>query len=204
MMTQPSMFAQFVWGNWQVLLWTANAAWWLSELWIFARDFRRARGRDADRSSRLIIVLAVAASMVAALWCAGRFTFATLPNGEVGALRFAAGIIMMWLGIALRIGAVVTLGAMFRTTVMLQDDHRLVTRGLYSRLRNPSYTGALITVTGQGLTMGNWLALLVCVGGVLAALAWRIHVEEQALRDRFGESFEAYVKRSWAILPPLW
>ena len=203
-MSQSSIFAQAVWGHWQALLWTSNAAWTLSELWIFARDLRAVRGQDADRSTRLLILLAIAVSIGTAIWCVDRFPFARLPDGEIGAVRFASGLALMWLGIALRLWAVVTLGALFRTRVVLQEDHQLVTRGVYARLRNPSYTGVLITVFGQGLTLGNWLALLICVGGVLAALAWRIHVEEQALRGRFGDAYEAYARRSWALLPPIW
>ena len=202
-MTQ-SIFAPWFWAHWQVLLWTSNAGWWLSELWIFARDLRRAKGARADRSSLLIILAAVAVSVAAAMWCADHAAFARLPDGEIGAARFATGLALMWIGIGLRQWAVATLGAMFRITVMVQDDHRLITRGVYSRLRNPSYTGALITVIGQGLTLGNWLALAVLVGGVLAALAWRMHVEAHALRGRFGADYDAYVRRSWAILPPIW
>ena len=199
-----AIWAQALWDHWQTLLWAANAAWMLSETWIFARDLRGARGVDADRGSRLLILLAVAVSVVAAQVCVTRYPFARLLDGEIGAARFGAGLALMGFGIGLRLWAVITLGAMFRTKVMLQDDHRLVTRGVYRRLRNPSYTGALITVIGQGLTFGNWLALLVLVTGVFAALAWRIHVEERALRGRFGEAYEAYVRRSWAILPPIW
>jgi protein-S-isoprenylcysteine O-methyltransferase len=62
----------------------------------------------------------------------------------------------------------------------------------------------MITVVGQGLIMGNWLALLVLVGGVLAALAWRIEVESRALREHFGPSYEAYAKHSWALIPWVW
>jgi protein-S-isoprenylcysteine O-methyltransferase len=199
-----AIWARALWDHWQTLLWVANAAWMLSELWIFARDLRRAQGVDADRGSRLLILLAVGASVVAAQLCVTRYAFARLPDGEIGAARFATGLALMWIGISLRLWAVVTLGAMFRTKVMLQEDHRLVTRGVYSRLRNPSYTGVLLTVIGQGLTFGNWLALLVLVGGVFAALAWRIHVEERALRSRFGADYDAYARRSWAILPPIW
>ncbi|HEY2177086.1 MAG TPA: isoprenylcysteine carboxylmethyltransferase family protein, partial [Caulobacteraceae bacterium] len=127
-----------------------------------------------------------------------------LPDGDIGAVRFAAGIALMWLGIGLRQWSVATLGRFFRITVVVQEDHKLVTAGPYRWLRNPSYSGVMLTVLGQGLTFGNWVALLVLVGGVLAALAWRIAVEARALRGHFGPAYEAWAKKSWALIPWVW
>jgi len=175
-----------------------------SEAWIFARDWRSVRGTSQDRFSLPVIVGAVIVSVAAAIWCTNHLAFARLPDGDLGAIRFAAGLVLMWLGIGLRQWAVATLGGLFRTTVVVQADHQLVTRGPYRWLRNPSYTGAMITVFGQGLTFGNWVALVVLVGGVLSALVWRIAVESRALRSHFGEAYEAYAKRSWALIPGVW
>ena len=203
-MIHQSAFAWLVWDHWRGLLWTANTAWLLSEISIFARDWRGVQGVSKDRFSLATIIVAIVASLTAATWCAAHLTFAKLPDGDWGAARFATGIALMWLGIGLRQWAVAVLGRFFRVTVVVQADHQLVTAGPYRRLRNPSYTGVMITVLGQGMIMGNWLALLVLVGGVLAALAWRIEVESRALRDHFGASFEAYAKRSWALIPWVW
>lgn len=203
-MGQQSALADLVWGHWRSLLWASNAAWWLSEAWIFARDWRRVRGVSQDRFTLAAIILALVLSLTASNWCAAHLAFARLPDGDLGAVRFACGIALMWLGIGFRQWSVATLGRFFRTTVVVQDDHRLVTNGPYRRLRNPSYTGLMVTVLGQGLIMGNWLALLVLVGGVLAALAWRIEVEAQALRAHFGAGYDAYARTSWALIPWVW
>jgi protein-S-isoprenylcysteine O-methyltransferase Ste14 len=34
--------------------------------------------------------------------------------------------------------------------------------------------------------------------------AWRIRVEEASLAARFGAQYDAYRKRRWAVVPPLW
>ena len=204
MMPQQSEFANVVWAHWQVMLSISTTAWLLSELWIFARDLRRATGARADRFSLLIIILAIVLSTNVAPSLRSLFPLANMPDGNPGAVRFAAGIALMWIGIVYRQWSVFTLGSLFRTTVFVQDDHRLITHGVYGWIRHPSYAGLLMTVLGDGLTMGNWLSLLACVAGILAALAWRIHVEEQAMRDRFGGDYDNYVKRSWTIVPFLW
>jgi protein-S-isoprenylcysteine O-methyltransferase Ste14 len=38
----------------------------------------------------------------------------------------------------------------------------------------------------------------------LLGFAWRIRVEEGSLAARFGEDYEAYRSRRWALVPPLW
>jgi protein-S-isoprenylcysteine O-methyltransferase len=203
-MDHQSAFADLVWGHWRALLSVSNWAWMLSEAWIFARDWRAVTGVSKDRFSLPAIIAAVIVSLAVSIWITAHLSFARLPDGDLGAVRFAAGIALMWLGVGLRQWAVATLGGFFRTTVVVQADHQLVTRGPYRWLRNPSYTGAMLTVLGQGLTFGNWLALLVLVGGVLAALAWRIEVETRALREHFGASYDAFAKTRWALIPGVW
>jgi protein-S-isoprenylcysteine O-methyltransferase len=97
-----------------------------------------------------------------------------------------------------------TLGRFFRTHVTLLEEHRLVTDGPYRVLRNPAYTGTLATLAGLGLMQGYAFSLAAAVGPPLAAFAWRIRVEERALAERFGPAWEAWRRRTWALLPPVW
>ena len=203
-MIQQSTFADLVWGHWRPLLNISYVAWMASEFSILARDLRVVRGVNKDRASLLVIIAAIGIGVAASMWCSAHLAFARLPDGDVGAVRFAAGIALMWLGIGLRQWAVAALGRFFRVTVVVQDDHRLITDGPYRRFRNPSYTGLMITVLGQGLITGNWIALLVLVGAVLAALTWRMAVEANALRERFGEAYDVYASDRWALIPFVW
>jgi len=138
--------------------------------------------------------------------------FAAFSGTGIAATRIAApaelvvglGIALIWAGLALRIWSVRTLGRYFRITVTTQDDHRLIDTGPYRRLSNPSYTGAMLTMAGIGLAMGNWASLAGIVLFSLAGFAWRIRVEEASLRARFGEDFIAYRKARWALIPLIW
>jgi protein-S-isoprenylcysteine O-methyltransferase Ste14 len=107
----------------------------------------------------------------------------------------------MWAGMALRLWAVQVLGSFFRITVVVQDEHRLVDEGPYRLWRHPGYAGGLLTMLGIGLAMGNWLSLLVMMAVVLLGYAYRIRVEEQALKARFGESYERYAATRWRLVP---
>ena len=182
--------------------WISYAAWCLLELWVFVRDRRAASGKGKDYGTVFVNVVMVTAGNVVAfmapfLWPWARIALSPLPV-------FYTAVALMWLGMVLRLCAVLTLGRHFRAAVRILDDHKLVTKGPYKVLRHPSYTGDLVTVSGIGLAMGNWLSLAGIFGCVFAAYVLRILVEEAALRARFGDEFKAYRKRTWAFIPPLW
>ncbi len=187
----------------QAFYWS-YAAWGLMEAWVFSRDRRRVAGQGADRSTLWVVVFGIGLSVAAAFYCARGGPPMARVVDSLREWLSPAGIGLIWAGMALRLWAILTLGGLFRTTVVIQDQHRLVTAGPYRLLRNPSYTGSLITLAGIGLALGNWLSLLAIVTGPLLAYGWRLKVEQAALRTRFGEAYDAYAKRTWALIPFVW
>ena len=187
---------------WSALFWISYAAWIVSEGLIFSRDRRPASGEPADRGSRRLLVLAFALGLGSAFWWGQRRRLGLIEAPP--ALLMALSLAMIWGGIALRFWAVRTLGRFFRTSVVVLDDHRLVDTGPYRRLRNPSYTGIMMVLTGVALGIGNWISLALLLGFAIAGFAWRIHVEEAALARRFGAAYEAYRERRWALIPFFW
>ncbi len=178
-----------------------SLTWALTELWIVSRDRAKVSGRRADRGSRGLIVAAVVTASLLAPWlCAVRA--AAIPLAP--RLLTIVGIALMLSGIAFRLWSVRTLGRFFRVTVTTHDDHRLIDHGPYRRLRNPSYTGAMITLAGMGIATGNAASLAVAILLPLAAFAWRIKVEEASLGARFGADYAAFRARRWALVPFLW
>ena len=188
--------------QWRLVFWSSFTVWLASEIWVFSRDIRSASGARNDRGSRFLIIVLVWFGLWGAFACAyglGQWGIAIAPQ-----VLFPVGIGMIFVGMALRIWSVLTLGRFFRTAVIVQDDHQLVIRGPYRVLRNPAYTGALISLTGLCLAMGNWASLGVGIASLLLAYAWRIRVEDQALKAKFGEPYDAYRKRTWALIPFVW
>jgi protein-S-isoprenylcysteine O-methyltransferase Ste14 len=110
------------------------------------------------------------------------------------------GVGIYALGNLLRIWPVFVLGRRFSGLVAIQQDHTLVTSGLYRFVRNPSYLGLLLTSLGWGLgfrsVAGVILALLLFV-----PVIGRIDAEEALLATQFGDEYAAYRKRSWRLLP---
>ena len=185
--------------HWGMPFIVSYAVWIAMEIWISARDRQRRAGTDKDRGSLGVVVIAYVVALAAAGYLAASQPWARIQPFHFQA--YWAGIVLMWTGMAFRLWAVLVLGRFFRITVMLQDEHRLVEKGPYRILRHPAYTGGLLTITGIGLAMGNWLSLLVLMGVVLLGYGYRIRVEEQALRARFGESYERYAATRWRLVP---
>lgn len=188
-------------GELRWLFWASYAAWLLIELAIWSRDRAKVQGRREDRFSMIAIAVSITFG-IALAFRAAWVSAAAIPGPPLALV--GGGIALIWAGIAFRLWAVRTLGRFFRVTVTVQDDHRLVDDGPYRRLRNPSYTGALVTMAGVGLAMGNWLSLAAMVLIPMLGFAWRIRVEEASLAARFGADYQAYRARRWPLVPPLW
>ncbi|KAK3068423.1 farnesyl cysteine-carboxyl methyltransferase [Teratosphaeriaceae sp. CCFEE 6253] len=111
--------------------------------------------------------------------------------------------------------AIVVVGQMARSTAMAQagtnfnhtpqqtrkQGHELVTHGIYSWSRHPSYFGFFWWALGTQLLVGN----KVCLVGY-ALVLWRffytrIQAEERTLVQFFGDDYRAYRKRVGTRIP---
>lgn len=75
----------------------------------------------------------------------------------------------------------------------------LVTGGIYRITRNPMYVGMTLVLAGWAVFLQSWWALLGPVAFVSFITVFQIRPEEQALRAKFGASFDAYAAqvRRW-------
>jgi protein-S-isoprenylcysteine O-methyltransferase len=101
-------------------------------------------------------------------------------HGNAG-LLFTIGIILILAGVGFRFWSVMTLGRFFHSKIVIQEKHQLITSGPYRYLRNPSYTGVILTFIGFGIGIGNWLSLIILFACGLASFARRILFEDMAL-----------------------
>jgi protein-S-isoprenylcysteine O-methyltransferase Ste14 len=171
------------------------AAWAVFELGLRVRERLQGRGGgERDRATRVLIAVTLGVSIAVAV--------VTAP--QIAGPYRAAGLIAMWLGLAIRVWAVATLGRAFRTTVEVDPGQAVITSGPYRWVRHPSYSGLLLIVAGCGLASGNWFALAVCAVLPLPALLWRIRVEEAELSLVLGDSYRAYQARTKRLIPGVW
>ncbi len=185
-----------------IILYAGFLCWVIFEIWVLSRERGTGRSSARDRGSTAFVIVVIVAGLLLA-FNAPRIVPA-LDVGRGLAIVVAVGVVLIWGGMIFRYFAIRTLGEFFRTQVIIQQSHELITTGPYTYLRNPGYTGSTITLVGFGFAVGNWMSVSVLVAATLIAYSRRIPVEEQALRDRFGAEYDEYRKRTWALIPLVW
>jgi protein-S-isoprenylcysteine O-methyltransferase Ste14 len=178
-------------------------AWILLELILGIRDVVRRKGRpDKDRGTRVIVTITTFVAY------AGAILASSLLEDEagwtMGSWHLVTGEIVAWAGLALRLWAIVVLGASFRLTVEVDDDQPIIDRGPYRFVRHPSYTGLLLIGIGFGLALGNWLSLLILIVIPMLGILRRIGVEETQLIEVLGGPYVEYRKRTKRLVPGVW
>ena len=176
--------------------------WFALEVGLLARDLVRRQGRQRrDRGTRVIVSLSLGVSIFMGWLMRGWVPALDTPAPGAFAV---AGIVVIWLGLAVRVWAVTTLGGSFRTFVEVDADQAVVTRGPYRWVRHPSYTGLLLVALGFGLGARNWLSLLICAVVPTLGLLPRIAVEESELTRVLGEQYRTYQSATHRLVPGLW
>jgi protein-S-isoprenylcysteine O-methyltransferase len=165
-----------------------------------ARGKRSAdRSRSSDRGSLLLIVILWWTGIAADFSLSFLLPQASIVKGRV--LAFVAGIVLMLGGIALRQYSIAVLGRFFTFDVAVHYGHTVVDIGPYHYVRHPSYSGALLTLLGFGLALGNWAGLAAALLCMAVAYTYRISVEEDALTAALGEPYKQYATRTWRLIP---
>lgn len=94
----------------------------------------------------------------------------------------------------------------FRTLVGMPElvpepvTGKLLTAGIYGRVRHPRYVSAFFGVVAVAL-FSNYLAAYVIAVAMVPALYALTFFEERELRDRFGEEYAAYSRRVPKFVP---
>jgi protein-S-isoprenylcysteine O-methyltransferase Ste14 len=113
------------------------------------------------------------------------------------------GVVLFAAGGALRLWPVYVLGNRFSGLVAIQPGHTLVTNGVYSVIRHPSYLGLFVNSLGWGLAFHSGVGVLLTALTMLPLLA-RIDAEERLLRSQFGAEYEAYRARTSRLIPGIY
>ena len=110
---------------------------------------------------------------------------------------------------ALRFTTFMSLGRLFTYQLSILPDHKLITHGLYSYVRHPSYTaivfiytGAMLTVTAPGSVLHDFLGtestgkLMVTLASAITygthLFIHRAGIEDQVLRKEFGKEWDEW------------
>lgn len=162
-------------------------------------------GVREDRGNRWIIAAAGLIGLLSAYLPAytDRIGFWTI-DGE--AVRWL-GVVLFAVGGALRLWPVYVLGNRFSGLVAIQPGHTLVTDGVYSVIRHPSYLGMLVNALGWSLAFRSGVGVLLTAlltALLTVPLVARMNAEEKLLHSEFGDEYDAYRARTSRLIPGLY
>lgn len=118
-------------------------------------------------------------------------------------ILLTSGILLIILGQTIRAIAMIQAGRNFSHLVAhtKRTEHQLVTSGLYSVLRHPSYFGYFWWAIGTQLACGNVVCLAGYAGVLWLFFSRRIEGEEELLVKFFGQEYVGFRERTWVGIP---
>ena len=114
------------------------------------------------------------------------FYFQNKIHNYVGFILTVFGLVIWWFG-------KLTLGDAWSVKAKAK---KLVTHGIYSKIRNPIYVGLTLTFIG-------WAIFIPCPFWAIAAvitviiLVYRARKEEKVLLKKFGKKYKKYKESTW-------
>ena len=115
-----------------------------------------------------------------------------------------------WLGVAAALASLAmfhlthrALGRNWSVTLEVRESHKLVTEGVYRKVRHPMYTAFWLWAVAQALLLPNWVAGLSGLVGFGTLYLLRVRHEERLMIEAFGDTYRAYMERTGRLLPRL-
>ncbi|MFX1368552.1 MAG: methyltransferase family protein [Promethearchaeota archaeon] len=156
----------------------------------------------SDQSNRTLTAIAfLLLPLIVALPHFEYLHFGNAYLSDVKHLMSFAGIMILLLGSIILLTSRVQIGQFGGPRITIEDDHRLVTTGMYRYIRNPQYLGFLLLLFGYAFSLGSILVAFLIMIGLFAVFRSRIKLEEELLLCAFGEEYRYYMERTWRLIP---
>lgn len=111
------------------------------------------------------------------------------------------GLVIYLAGIVSREWTVKTLGEYWSADIRIREDHQLIKEGPYRYVRHPNLVCLLLEINGLCLIPNSYYSLMFVWLAYFPLILVRIHLEEKALIERFGQEYKNYRKEVFAFLP---
>jgi protein-S-isoprenylcysteine O-methyltransferase Ste14 len=174
------------------------ALWIFSEILInrlFKSKTTDKKGLDKNTLGWIWIAIAISCTVAVII-----STNIALPIVHSEIISFV-GLALILIGCLMRIIVIRSLGKEFTSDVTIRENHQLKTSGFYQFVRHPSYSFSLLSFIGFGLSLNNWLSLIIVTLTILYVFGRRIVVEEAALVSQFGDAYVQYRRRTSRLVP---
>jgi len=169
---------------------------------------RKAGGRSSLKKTpaveaTLMLLWGIASGVLPFIYIFGTWLdFANLPF-KMHSTFGVVGIIFFLISIWLLHRSHADLGKLWSSTVEPESKQRLVTEGVYKRIRHPMYAAHVLWGIAQTLLLPNLIAGPLALLLIFAVIGIRVPREEQAMLEEFGDAYRQYIKTTGRILPKL-
>lgn len=187
------------------ILWLLGVIGWFAIRYPHQRRSRRTPKARRNVGAREIAALAISASGLGIIPAIYVFTgmpeFASYPFHVVQAiLGGAIFAFALWLFYRTH----KDLGRNWSVTLEVRDQHKLVSNGVYNRVRHPMYAAFWLWGLAQAVLLPNWIAGFAGLIGFGTLFFLRVGHEEQMMLDTFGEEYRDYMKRTARVIPGIY
>jgi protein-S-isoprenylcysteine O-methyltransferase Ste14 len=178
-----------------IIVWSI---WFISEI-LLNRLLRSGNvdKKDQDKGSMRIIWITIGVANSLGIVFS---VFFHMPIGNFIIIPYF-GLFLIIVGMVLRFIAIWSLGRLFTVDVTIRANHKIKKDGIYRIIRHPSYSGSLLSFIGFGISLNNWISLLIISILVTIAMLNRIKIEERLLISQFGQDYLDYMERTYRLLP---
>jgi len=96
------------------------------------------------------------------------------------------------------------LGGNWSPTLDIRQDHKLVSQGIYQRIRHPMYLSLWLLVIAQAMILPNYVAGFAGLLPFGILYFQRVAREEKMMVEEFGSEYERYLAKTGRLFPKLW
>lgn len=172
--------------------------WFLSEI-LLNRFIRSGNDDKKEQDNGSIRNIWIAISVSVSLGIISSILFKIPISGQLIVPHL--GLFLIIAGMIFRFISIWSLGRFFTVDVTIRRNHQLIKDGLYRLIRHPSYAGSVMSFIGFGLSLNNWISLIIIIISITYAMLNRIKIEEKVLIDHFGSEYTEYIKNTYRLIP---
>ena len=111
-----------------------------------------------------------------------------------------AGLVLVAIGLAIIAVALGKIRRSYASTLVIREDHKLATGGIYRFTRHPIYLGVIMVCLGVPVYASSLYGFLT-MSALVPIFLNRIRLEEQLLIEAFGEAYREYQKTTHKLIP---
>ena len=110
------------------------------------------------------------------------------------------GLALIVIGFTILLTAQITLRRYYSSTLVIREEHQLITHGIYRFIRHPIYLGNIMFFIGVPVFTSSLYGLLI-MSALIPIFLNRIRIEERMLTEEFGDAYRTYKEATSKLIP---